>query len=259
MTAVARVKVATRRSVTGRATTKSGTSRSDSGLARTARAAHTAVANARSRACARSAAATRSAASETSIPESEPQTTGPIHMSPAAATSAASAGAPQASTARRVRRPAPSVTTIPSALAVQSEAENTRAPPPSSRVHSGAVDPATGTPGLNEKPAPSARLRANWRWIHESSSGNPAAPAIRCSDVRSTASGMARARTTTRTLPRRPKGTTRWVLAHERVASVVDRLATDGEDVEIAAVRKLDLREAERPLGQRAPVVHEPD
>ena len=97
------------------------------------------------------------------MPESEPQTTGPIHMSATAATSAASAGAPQASTARRVRRPAPRVTMIPSTFAVQSEAENTVAPAPSSKVQSGAVEPATGRPGLNEKPAPSARLRANWR------------------------------------------------------------------------------------------------
>src|SRR5207249_2556865 len=127
-----------------------------------------------------------------------------------------------------------------------------------SSVHSGAVEPATGTPGLYEKPAPSAMLRANWRWIHESSRGKPAAPAMRRSEVSRTASGTARA-TTRRTLPRRPDGTTRCVLAHEGVARIVHGLAADAEQVQIAAVRKLDLGEAERALGQRAPVVHEPD
>src|SRR5213593_3724161 len=135
------------------------------------------------------------------------------------------------------------VTATPIAFTITIEGPASANAAPSRSVHSGAVDPATGTPGLNEKPAPSARLRANCRWIHESSSGKPVAPAMRRSDVRRTASGTARARTT-RTLPRRPDGTTRSVLAHEGVARVVDGLAADVKHVQIAAVGKLDLREA---------------
>ncbi|MBI3628741.1 MAG: hypothetical protein HY217_04030 [Candidatus Rokubacteria bacterium] len=70
---------------------------------------------------------------------------------------------------------------IPSPFTTHSVAPPSETPAASSRVQNGAVDPATGVPGLYEKPAPSAMLRAKWRWIQGSSSGSPGAPAIACS------------------------------------------------------------------------------
>src|SRR5882724_1639666 len=266
--------VATRRTVTGRAAIKSGTSRKASGRARIASAAHAADASRRSRACARSAAATRSAASETSMPESAPQATGPIQTSATAATSATSGRAPQASAARRVRSAAPRVATMPSALAIPSEGEATTAPAASKSVHRGAVDPATGVPGLKEKPAPAARLRAKCRWIHESSRGNPKAPAICRSRVTKRTSGRSAAATrrissrqrraqTARPSPRSGTrgagGAAGRLRAEEGVILVVDGLVAERQHVEETAVRDLDLDESFGPHRRRAPVVDEPD
>src|SRR5713226_1719456 len=265
---------AARRSVTVRARTKRGMRRKASGRARTASAAHADDVSRRSCACARRAAATRNAASATSMPESTPQATGPVHRSATAATSATSARAPQASAARRVRMAAPRVAATPNALAIPSEGEEAAAPAASRSVHRGAVEPATGAPGLKEKPAPSARLRANWRWIHASSSGNPDAPAICCSRAAKRASGnTAAAMTKTSSRHRRARaagrsprsgtrgadGAARGLRADERVVLVVDGLLAQRQHVEIAAVGDFDLDEPFGPHGRRAPVVDEPD
>ena len=94
------------------------------------------------------AAATSSAASVTSMPDSEPQAMGPAHSSATPATTATPGGAPHASAARRVRTAAASAQATPRTLAMPTEAPATTAPPASRSVHSGAVEPATGRPGL---------------------------------------------------------------------------------------------------------------
>src|SRR2546426_9852904 len=273
-TTVTTANAATRRSVTARAKMKNGMRRRASGRASVASAAHAADASRRSCACARRAAATRHAASATSMPESAPQATGPVHRSAMAATSATSVRAPQASAARRVRMATPRVMATPSALAISSEGEEATAPAASRSVQRGAVEPATGVPGLKEKPAPSARLRANWRWIHESSSGNPEVPAICRSRTTKRASGSSAAATTRRSsrhqraraAGRSPRsgtrgavGTARGLRADEGVVLVVDGPLAQRQHVEVAAVRDLDLDEPFGPPGHRAPVVDEPD
>ena len=82
------------------------------------------------------------------MPESAPQAMGPVHSSATAATIAAAGDAPQASAARRVTIAAATAHATPSVLAIATEAPATHAPAPSSNVHNGAVDPATGRPGL---------------------------------------------------------------------------------------------------------------
>ena len=139
---------ASRRGVGHRASARNGSKTTASGRASVARPPATAVNTRWSRASASSAAATSRAASVTSIPDSAPQANGPLHTSATAATSAAGADAPQASAARRSTSAAASAPATPSVLTMTSEAPATRAPAASSSVQSGAVDPATGTPGL---------------------------------------------------------------------------------------------------------------
>ena len=62
--------------------------------------------------------------------------------------SATSLRTAQARATRRVTSAAPTVATMPTTLAIASEAEATTAPAPSRSVHRGAVEPAMGTPGL---------------------------------------------------------------------------------------------------------------
>src|SRR6267142_1471458 len=83
--------------------------------------------------------------------------------------SAARADAPHASAAARVTRAAATVVATPMTFTVTIEGPVTAKPAARRSVHSGAVDPATGTPGLYENPKPSARLRAKCRWIHVTS------------------------------------------------------------------------------------------
>src|SRR5438445_12870883 len=123
-------------------------------------------------------------------------------------------------------------------------------------------------------PAPEARWRAKWRWIHESSSGKPAAPAICRSRTMTSASGISAAVTTRRSsrhrrtkLARRsPRsgtrgadGAARRLRADERVVLVVDGLLAERKHVQVAAVRDLDLDEPVGPHRRRAPVIDEPD
>ena len=139
---------ASRLGVGRRASARNGSRTTASGRASVASPPATAVSTRWSRASASSAAATSRAASVTSIPDSAPQANGPLHTSPTAATSAAGGEAPQASAARRSTSAAISAPATPSVLAMTSEAPATRAPAASSSVQSGAVEPATGTPGL---------------------------------------------------------------------------------------------------------------
>src|SRR3990167_347787 len=257
--AVSAPNAASRRAPSGRASARHGTSSTPPGRASAASAAQAAPQTSRSRAWARSAATTSSAASVTSMPESAPHAIGPVQRRPTAASRARGAGAPNAAAARRVRRAAPSAAATPSAFASASDGPRTAAPAASRSVQSGAVEPATGRPGLYAKPAPSARLRAKWRWIHESSSGNPTAPAICRSRSRKSASGASAAATTRRS-SRRAGDTAAWRrLAGERVALVRDGAAPEREHVEVAPVRQLQLDEPGRRHGHGAPVVHEPD
>src|SRR5438309_9396113 len=104
-------------------------------------------------------------------------------------------------------------------------------------------------------------LRAKWRWIHESSSGKPAAPAIWRSRIRKRASAPAATRTTTRSADarRRTARTTRRLLPHQRVARILDRVPAEGQHVEEAAVRQVDLHEPGWPFRRWVPVVDKPD
>jgi len=56
--------------------------------------------------------------------------------------------APKASAARRTTSAAPMPLAAPSVLAIVGDAPASAAPAPRSSVHSGAVDPDTGWPGL---------------------------------------------------------------------------------------------------------------
>ena len=112
-------------------------------------------------------------------------------------------------------------------------------------------------PRVEGKPAPLARLRAKCRWIHESSSGNPGAPAMCHSRAEKSASGSRLAATTTRVSAppcerrrrltaagtRGADGAARRLRADEGVVLVVDGLLAERQHVEIAAVRDLDLDE----------------
>src|SRR5262249_16338326 len=138
-----------------------------------------------------------------------------------------------------------------SVFAMMIDAPAARAPAARSSVHRGAVEPATGTPGLYTKPAPSARLRAKCRWIHESSSGKPAAPAIIRSRARNIVSERAVASTTRRWWRRS-------AVTHGRVARIGNRTAVHRQRIEEAAVRQLGLDEPRRPGRRRRPVIHEP-
>src|SRR5262245_51339876 len=169
-------KTATRRTIGVVERANKGTSTTVSGRASGASATKNAVVKSRPCACDHSAAATKSAASDTSIPESDPQAMGPLHSIASAAKSAAGADAPHATAAARVTRPAATVAITPRTFTTRIEGPTTAKASPRRSVHSGAVDPATGTPGLYENPKPSARLRANWRWIHVSSRGKPVVP-----------------------------------------------------------------------------------
>src|SRR5438309_4426908 len=104
-------------------------------------------------------------------------------------------------------------------------------------------------------------LRAKWRWIHESSSGKPAAPAIWRSRIRKRASAPAATKTTTRSADarRRTTRTTRRLLPPQRIARILDRAPAEWQDVEETAVRQVDLHEPGRPFRGRVPVVDEPD
>ena len=136
----------------GRARTSSGSSSAASGRARTASEASATVHASRSRARASSAPATSSAASVTSMPESPPHAIGPVHSKATAATVATAGDAPHASAARRVTIAAPTAQATPITLTIATEAPATKAPAASSSVHSGAVEPATGRPGLYDEP-----------------------------------------------------------------------------------------------------------
>src|ERR1700694_2549044 len=98
-------------------------------------------------------------------------------------------------------------------------------------------------------------FRAKCRWIHESSSGNPATPARRRSISAKRTSGKQAATATTRS-SRSPKppgsapeaaGTARRLLADQGVAGVAHRLLAHGEHVEEPAVGNLDLHETGGP------------
>ena len=82
------------------------------------------------------------------MPESPPQATGPVHSSAMAATVATAGDAPQAMAARRVTSAAPTAQATPITLTIVTDAPATYEPAASSSVHSGAVEPATGRPGL---------------------------------------------------------------------------------------------------------------
>ena len=84
----------------------------------------------------------------TSMPESAPHASAPVHNNATAATRATMGGTPHATAARRVTSAAASPQIAPSVLAVATDAPATTAPAASSSVHSGAVEPATGRPGL---------------------------------------------------------------------------------------------------------------
>src|SRR5712692_8823175 len=109
-------------------------------------------------------------------------------------------------------------------------------------------------------------FRAKCRWIHESSSGNPATPARRRSVSAKRTSGRHAATATTRSsrspapLGSAPEaaGTARRLLADQGVTGVAHRLLAHGEHVEEPPVRNLDLHETGGPLGRGAPVVDEP-
>src|SRR5207247_9575035 len=104
-------------------------------------------------------------------------------------------------------------------------------------------------------------LRAKWRWIHESSSGKPAAPAIWRSRIRKRASAPAATKTTTRSADarRRTTRTTRRLLPHQRIARILDRAPAERQDVEETAVRQVDPHEPGRPFRGRVPADDEPD
>jgi len=79
---------------------------------------------------------------------SAPQANAPVHRRPMAAVSAAGGAAPKAMAARRTTSAAPMALATPSVFAMSSDGPTTAAAPPSSSVHSGAVEPDTGSPGL---------------------------------------------------------------------------------------------------------------
>ena len=137
-----------RRGVGRRASATNGSSTTASGRASAASPPASAATAKRSRATAKTVAVTSSAASVTSIPESAPHANGPLQASAIAPASAAAGGAPHASAARRSSSAAVAAAATPIVLTMTSDAPATRAPAASSSVHSGAVEPATGTPGL---------------------------------------------------------------------------------------------------------------
>src|SRR5262245_26968365 len=183
------------------------------------------------------------------MPDSAPHAIAPVHAKPIAAPRAASREAPQAIAAWRTTTAEDRPVITPSVFTIATDDPNNATPRASKSVHNGAVDPATGTPGLYEKPAPSAMFRAKCRWIQESSSGNPGTPARRCSISAKTATGRQPATATTRSShsadprgsARGAAGTARRLLADHGVAGVAHRLLAHGEHVEKPAVRNLDL------------------
>jgi hypothetical protein len=84
----------------------------------------------------------------TSMPDSAPQANGPVHSRAIAATRAIEGGAPKPTAARRATSAAPTAAATPSVLLIATDAPAIRAPAARRSVHSGAVEPETGWPGL---------------------------------------------------------------------------------------------------------------
>ena len=97
------------------------------------------------------------------MPESAPQ----IRRGETASTRAVKKPAARELVSHSARRPATSaaasVSAMPRPLALAMGSRPSRAGMASTSVHSGAVDPATGMPGLYENPCPDATFLANCR------------------------------------------------------------------------------------------------
>jgi hypothetical protein len=91
---------------------------------------------------------TSSAASDTSMPDSAPQTSGPATAAITPPASASARLSVHIHTRRRVTRAVPSAAAMPNTLAQAGAMPASEKVPASSSVQSGAVDPETGTPGL---------------------------------------------------------------------------------------------------------------
>ena len=141
-------KIAVRRGVIGRPSQTSGTRSRLSGRVRTARPRRRAVGAARPSVWSTSAPVTSSAASDTSIPDSAPQTSGPATEAITPPASASARLSVHIHTRRRVRSAVASAAAMPSTLAQAGAMPASAKVPASSSVQSGAVDPETGTPGL---------------------------------------------------------------------------------------------------------------